>query len=278
MRENNGIMFTVKIKRYRLVTLRMATLLVCISLCLSSGCLHQQEERDDGGLIIEDYFRGDFTVTGEPILYEDVEITLILNPPLDSMNTEVLFDLPEGIEIVEGNKTWKGDILGNETAQITITVRPIQEGELFIQAYVKGLLAGEYEKDFKYYLYFLTAKNSGKVSRTRFYPQSVEGHGYIAIAGLSLEIDLFLDVGEEAVLTCKLIAAKDTKNVRAVIELPEEFIILDGPLEWTGDLEKEKYEIFQIRFIPTEVGKFEILGHISYDDEERTYVVRVWVD
>ena len=278
MREKNDVMFTEKIKRYRIVILRVATLLVCISLCLSSGCLHQQEERDDGGLIIEDYFRGDFIVTGEPILYEDVEITLILNPPLDSMSTEVLFNLPEGIEIVEGNKTWKGDILSNETARINITVRPIQEGELFIQAYVKGLLAGEYEKDFTYYLVFLTAKNSGKVSRTRFYPPSVESEGIKMIADLSLKIDLFLDVGEEAVLTCSLIASEDTRNVRAVIELPEEFIILDGPLEWTGDLEKEKEEIFQIRFIPTEVGKFEILGHLSYDDKQYTYAVRVWVD
>jgi len=272
-------MFAAKIKRYRTAILRVATLLVCISLSLSSGCLHQQEKiSDDGGLIIEDYFRGDFTVTGEPILYEDVEITLILNPPLDSMNTEVLFDLPEGIEIVEGNKTWKGDILSNETARITITVRPIQEGELFIQAYVKGLLAGEYEKDFKYYLVFLTTKNSGKVSRTGFYPPSVESKGIKMIVGLVLKIDLFLDVGEEAVLTCELMASEDTKNVRAVIELPEEFIILDGPLEWTGDLEKEKKVIFHIRFIPTEVGNFKILGHLSCDIEEYTLVVRVWVD
>jgi hypothetical protein len=277
MRENNSVMFTENIKRYRII-LRVATLLVCISLCLSSGCLHQQEEGDDGGLIIEDYFRGDFTVTGEPILYEDVEITLILNPPLDSMNTEVLFDLPEGIEIVEGNKTWKGDILSNETARITITVRPIQEGELFIQAYVKGLLAGEYEKDFKYYLYFLTAKNSGKVSRTRFYPQSVESKGIKMVTVLVLKIDLFLNVGEEAVLTCKILASEDTENVRVVIELPEEFIILDGPLEWTGDLEKEKEVIFHIRFIPTEAGKFEILGHLSCDKEEYTHVKDVWVD
>jgi len=272
-------MFTAKIKKYRLVILRVATLLVCISLSLSSGCLHQQEKiSDDGGLILTDWFRGDFTVTGEPILYEDVEITLILNPPLDSMNTEVLFDLPEGIEIVDGNKTWKGDILSNETAGITITVRPIQEGELFIQAYVKGLIEGEHEHDFKYYLYFLTAKNSGKVSRTRFYPPSVEGKWIKMIADLSLKIDLFLDVGEEAVLTCSLIASEDTKNVRAVIELPEEFIVLDGPLEWTGDLEKEKEVIFHIRFIPTEVGNFKILGHLSYDDKQYTYAVRVWVD
>jgi hypothetical protein len=271
-------MFTEKIKRYKII-LRVTTLLVCISLCLSSGCLHQQDEiPDNKGLILDDWFRGDFTVRGEPILNEDVEITLILNPMLDSMKTEVFFDLPVGIEFVEGNKTWKGDILGNETARIDITVRSIQEGELFIQAYVRGLIEGKYEHDFTYYLVFLTAKNSGKVSRTRFYPPSVESEGIKMIAGLSLEIDLFLDVGVEAVLTCKLMASEDTKNVRAVIVLPEEFIILDGPLEWTGDLEKEKEEIFQIRFIPTEIGNFEILGRISYDDEECTLVVRVWVD
>jgi hypothetical protein len=54
-------------------------------------------------------------------------------------------------------------------------------------------------------------------------------------------------------------------------------ILIDGVLEWAGDVEKEKEETFQITIKTTEEGRFEILGILTYDDEEWKYANYIFV-
>ncbi len=224
-----------------------------------TGCIHQ-EEGAETAVALEDYFRGDFSVTGEPVLNQEVEIVFSVNPITDSVATKIDIFLPEGIELVQGDTHWEGDLKKDEIFQMKIAVKPIKEGEWEIWSYVEGLLEGEADKGRDYSLFFLTSRDSGQVSRTRFYPPSPEGKSIFIPVGLALKSVPTPDVGEEVVLIFAVMASEDMPNVNAVIVLPEEFILLDGTLEWSDDLEKEKEEIFQITIKTTERGRFEILG------------------
>ncbi len=67
------------------------------------------------------------------------------------------------------------------------------------------------------------------------------------------------------------------ENVKAEIVLPEEFIYISGPLEWTGDLKKDQKEIFQVTIKTTVRGRFEILGIVTYNDTEDKFAKYIFV-
>jgi hypothetical protein len=241
-----------------------------------AGCIHQ-EEGSEPASAMEDYFRGDFTTTGEPILNQEVEILFSMKPVLEAPNTTITVYLPEGIELVHGDIHWEGNILKDEVVQITFTVKPIQEGQLVLWSYVESVFSSKRTEHYTYYLVFLTSKDSGQVSRTSFYPPSVEQMGKLLAVDLVIRVPQFPEVGEEVAVTFTLQASRDVPNVKAVIILPEELILIDGVLEWTGDLEKQKEETFQITIRTTESGRFEILGIVTYDDEEWKFANYIFV-
>ncbi|MGC1120644.1 MAG: hypothetical protein WBA22_06080 [Candidatus Methanofastidiosia archaeon] len=217
----------------------------------------------------EDYFRGELIAIGEPALDSVVELVLTLNPPVDSLDTKVNFILPEGIELVEGDLPWKGDILRDQTVEVRIKVKPVREGQWVLESYVEGLLGGKYLKNFSYFLVFLTSRYSGKVSKTRFYDDiPIEGTAINRVVGLHLESETYLKPDEEAVMTFSLLASEDVSGVKVVIILPKEFIHISGPLEWSGDLKKEQKETFQLTIKTTEKGLFEIVGVVTYSGEK----------
>ncbi len=257
--------------------LRILVLVVIFACIICAGCIHQ-EKGSETAVALEDYFRGDFAVTGEPVLNQEVEVLFSVNPVLEAPNTSITLYLPEGIELVQGDSSWEGDIGKDELVQVRITVKPIQEGQWTMWFYVESVFSSKRKEHYTYYLVFLTSKDSGQVSRTHFYPPSPEGKAIELAVDLAIRVPNFLDIGEEAVVTFSLLASRDVSDVRAVIVLPEEFILIDGVLEWTGDLEKEKEEIFQITIIPTERGRFEILGILTYDNEEWKFARHVFVD
>lgn len=248
---------------------------------MCTGCINQEEDTEtqgSEGFYLEDYFRGDFVVTGEPFLNNEVEIVFSVNPPVDSLDTEIQIFLPEEIELVQGDLHWKGDILRDEVVEIRTTVKPVQEGQWEIHVYVKGMLDGKYEKDRTYYLVFLTSKDSGQVSRTSFYYEPANGKIMKEmIVGLILRPVPTPNVGEDVVMNFVVLASKDMTDVKVTIVLPEEFILVAGTLEWAGDLKKEKEEIFQITVKPTEIGMFEVLGILMYNDKEFKFAYRIFV-
>lgn len=253
-----------------------SSMLVVISLVSCTGCIQQKEGTETS--FYEDYFRGDFVVTGEPILNAEIEIAFSVKPFVDSLSTEIEVFLPEGIELVQGDIYWKGDIGRDEVIQIRFAVKVIQEGELNIYAYVKGMLDGKHEKDRTYYLYFLTSKDSGQVSRTRFYPISPEGEAKLMMVNMILHAPPDPKVNEEIVLTFSIIASEDLLNVRAFVVLPEEFILVSGALEWTGDLrEAEEITAIQVRVVPTEIGRFWFVGTVAYGHESLKYGFQMYI-
>ena len=249
------------------------------SIC--AGCIHQESELKRDATLKEDFLRGDFTVTGEPILNHEVEIVFSVNPVMDAPHTSIRLYLPEGIELVQGDLYWEGDIKKGDRVEIVIMVKPIQEGQWEIWSYVESVYSSRRKEHYPYYLYFLTTKDTGQVSRTRFYYERTNGK-------ILEEVELYMGlkvpsepdiprVREEVVLTFFLIASRDIANVKVVIELPEEFILVNGTLEWSGDLKKDQEEMFQITVAPTEKGRLEILGFLTYEGKEKKYTYHVFV-
>jgi hypothetical protein len=89
------------------------------ALGVCAGCI-QQEEGTESAPVLEDYFRGDFVVSGGSILNQEVEILFTVKPITDSPNTEILFYLPEGTELVQGDIYWTGDIKEDEVVEVKI--------------------------------------------------------------------------------------------------------------------------------------------------------------
>jgi hypothetical protein len=243
-----------------------------------AGCIHQ-EEGSEPAPAMEDYFRGDFITTGEPILNQEVEILFSITPVLEAPNTSITVYLPEGIELVHGDIHWEGDIQKDEVVQITFTVKPVQEGQLILWSYVESVFSSKHKEHYTYYLVFLTSKDSGQVSRTHFYSEHQDGKILE-----EMTVNMILDpppdpkANEEMILTFSLIASKDISNVRAVVVLPEEFVLVNGTLEWTGALEEAKKIVaIQVTVIPTETGRFWFVGTVTYDDEWR-YKFQIYVN
>ena len=183
---------------------------------ICTGCIHQGESGGTEAPYMEDYFRGDFAVTGEPVLNQEVEVVFSVTPITDSIKTKIYMYLPEGIELVQGDLYWEGDIKKGDIVQIKITVKSIQEGQWVMSAYVEGLLDGEADKNLDYFLYFLTSKDTGQVSRTRFYYEyEPEGRAIELAVVMISDAPHSTKVGEEVVLTFSLIASKDSNTLHS---------------------------------------------------------------
>jgi len=197
----------------------------------------------------------------------------------ESTTTKVRIFLPEGIELVQGDLQWQGDIQQDEVVQVKMIVKPVKEGQLQIDTYVEGLLDGEHKKGRIYYLFFLTKKESGEVSRIQFYEEILSGKELkeaIIHMGLKAPSENVPRSNEDVILTFFVIASRNMSHVEAHIVLPEEFILIDGTLEWVGDIEAGKEKTFQIIVNPTKPGRFEILGFLTYGGEEMEYTYYVF--
>lgn len=53
-------------------------------------------------------------------------------------NAEII--LPKGLELVEGDLTWQGDIIGDEIVEFKAKVRAIQNGEWKVEAYAQYII------------------------------------------------------------------------------------------------------------------------------------------
>jgi hypothetical protein len=250
---------------------------IAVFILLFGGCLNNKDKGQDYHL--EDYYRGDFVVTGEPKLDQEVKITFSIHPVLEAPNTTIRIDLPEEIELVQGDITWEGDVNPGEIVSVTITVKPVREGQLEIWAYVRSVFSSRREESYNYFLCFLTSKDKGQVSRKPFYhePPPVETMGTKIPVGISLESNPQPNAGEEVVLTFSVLASEDTPNVKAEIVLPEEFIYISGTLEWTGDLKKDQKETFQVKIKTTVRGRFKILGIVTYNGTEDRFAKHIFV-
>jgi len=99
--------------------------------------LSSREEKGTVPLTTE-FYKGNFSVSDAPILNRTVELVFTLETIDDAPNTTIKMFLPEGIELVEGNLLWNGDIKKDEKIEHKISIKVVKEGEWRIRAWVEN--------------------------------------------------------------------------------------------------------------------------------------------
>ena len=121
------------------------------------------------------YFENEFSIVGEPKLNNIVEVKLTVRSKLSYLTSEIngnkmklVILLPEGIEKVDGELKWEGDLeaYGNHT--ITAKIRPIANGYYELKG-LSSLSSTEFISS----LYLEAMKDSGRVSEVPLIDEKV---------------------------------------------------------------------------------------------------------
>jgi hypothetical protein len=185
-----------------------------------------------------------------PQLNTEAELNCVIKAPaisLKNMNVEIR--LPEAFELVSGDLSWVGDInQGDEVEVISAVVRAIKIGNWAIE--LRTSINPEKQGGFSWYpdwrdaIYVSIFEDSAEWG---IYPPWYKGHGHevkISMEGDPLqEIKSYISISHAPLLneTAELIytvsSRIDFPNIEAQIILPEGAVLVDGNLEWQGDLE-----------------------------------------
>ncbi len=124
--------------------------------------LSSREEKGTVPLTTE-FYKGNFSVSDAPILNRTVELVFTLETVDDAPNTTIKMFLPEGIELVEGNLLWNGDIKKDEKIEHKISIKVVKEGEWRIRAWVENEKFSGFNRAF--FCYIDSGINSGNLSK-----------------------------------------------------------------------------------------------------------------
>jgi hypothetical protein len=73
---------------------------------------------------------------------EPIHLDILVSPAEDLSEAEVRFDLPEGIELVDGDLVWKGALRATDSLEHKIVVSALQAGEYVIGGRFEGRTTG----------------------------------------------------------------------------------------------------------------------------------------
>jgi len=125
----------------------LITLLVGI--VMVSGCVQNDTPSGDvpaSPLLVDltvDEFPGDRTLDVILMIGKNVGYP---SGNFNAIGLEAEIILPEGLELVEGNPMWQGDLIGDETAEIRIKVEAIQNGEWRIEGKTNRISMPPYDQ------------------------------------------------------------------------------------------------------------------------------------
>ena len=108
---------------------------------------------------IDPNIKVDLSISKAPALNQTAELTLSITAPRNASNVSAKIVLPEGLELLNGDLSWHGKLIGNQTKSIHSEVRAVKTGNWTIIGAVTG--GNDY-----IYLYIL--ENEGIVSKTPF--------------------------------------------------------------------------------------------------------------
>lgn len=179
-----------------------------------------------------------FTISESPLLGKPVELTLTFTvwerPAPDAPDTTARIILPEGFELVSGDLEWDGLVSRGETYKVTATIRSIKTGDWVIGGSIR----------------YSESKGGNLVGTECNMSVSVfEDAVIVKGRGIREDIrtDIFLsnppELGKPVTLTfafaIKEEYKQDAPDTTARIVLPEGFELIDGDLQWEGDLTRD---------------------------------------
>jgi hypothetical protein len=147
-----------------------------VYLFLTIGCINPPSEAPPA-----DLFQGNFTYSGEPKLGQEFEVTFYIEPDpgIYSVNdSEITINIPEGLELISGTTSFKGNIKWKERKELELKLKAINVGTHRIKAWVRGnwtsvktnntrIEPGFYSDiaERSYYLFITSSEASGEFSR-----------------------------------------------------------------------------------------------------------------
>ena len=256
---------TVKLRIKRLL---LISILFCLILTLlSPGCPQQPatEEMPPAPPITVELSFPD----GAPPLSHEAKLNCVVKARRNFENMSVEIGLPEGFELVSGDLSWVGDIpSGDDLEVIRATVRAVKTGNWTIEAttYIDPEKHSGFGGTGRYPIYVSISEDS---SEWGIYPPWHEGGGHpvpieqvdersIPIVDLSISHAPLLN--EPAEITCTVTTLIDYPNMNAQVIFPygAEATVVEGNLEWHGDLIANVPVTFSAQVVFTYGGYYEI--------------------
>jgi hypothetical protein len=243
------------------------SILACVLLIpLAPGCNPFQTEQAPAPPITLEISFPD----GAPPLNQEAELNCVVKAPAISLkNMSIEIRLPEGFELVSGDLSWVGDITkGDEVEVISAVVKAIKVGNWAIE--LRTSIDPEKQGGFSMYpdwqdaIYVSVLEDSAEWGK---YPPWYEGGGHevpikvvdeASIPKVDLSISHAPLVNEPAEITCTLTTLIDYPNMNAQIELTYGADLVDGSLEWHGDLIANVPATFSAQVVFTRSGGYEI--------------------
>jgi hypothetical protein len=258
----------------------MAILLVILIMPIASGCPWQSEQEPAASLAVYLSFPD-----GAPPLNREAELVCTVDAPARSAkNLGVSVSLPEALELVSGDLSWSGDVAeGDEIEIIRAVIRSVEIGHWRIE--LNRYLDPEENRGFGFQNpdpYFISIyENLAEWGTT---PPWYEGHDNLVsvyrVDDPLANILVYMSIShppllnEPAELLCTVSPRIDFPNFKAQLVLPEGAALVDGNLEWQGDLEAGVPVALWAKIIFRETGSWRIdVGAWRWIDGEYSWHV-----
>ena len=223
--------------------------------------------------------------SGAPPLNTEAELNCIVKAPaisLKKMSVEIR--LPEAFELMSGNLLWVGDInLGDEVEVISAVVKAVKTGNWAIE--LRTSIDPEEQGGFSIYpdwqdaIYVSVLEDSAEWG---IYPPWYEGGGHevpikVVDETSSPIVDLSIShaplVNEPAEITCTVTTLIDYSDMNAQVKLTygDALALVDGSLEWCGDLVANVPATFSAQVVFTHSGHYEIGWRVWQTGKEYTW-------
>jgi hypothetical protein len=229
---------------------------------------------------------------GKPALGEHVNLILKVKMLVDAPNTTMCITLPVGIELVRGELCWQGDFKKDETRQLEVTVRTVEDGYYKIVGWVQAILREKLYMDIGDgdVLYLLVEGSEAwvgkKPPRNNWVPNNVgpSGRGWPPNSNL-VQARFFLTdeltLGKETELVYEVTPLIDIDNARIGIILPKaglSVVEVKGPgqvglsrrsrepqgvMSWEGPMVKGKTVVIRVRIKPIATGEGTLSAYVN---------------
>lgn len=207
---------------------------------------------------------------GAPPLNQEAELVCTVNTPaMSANNLSVSVNLPEALELVSGDLSWVGDVAeGDEVEIIRAVVRSVKTGNWTIE--LNRYLDPEENRGFGFQnphpFYIAISEDSAEWGTTP--PWQGGGHEVpievVEAPSTPIKVDLSIShaplVNEPAEITCTVTTLIDYPNMNVQIESTygDALALVDGSLEWHGDLVANVPATFSAQVVFTYSGDYNI--------------------
>jgi hypothetical protein len=206
---------------------------------------------------------------GAPRLHSEAVLTCAVNSRYDLTNLNIEIRLPESLELVAGELSWLGDInsrdeivviranvraidIGNWSIQVRNSMEPETQGFSLNPDWMDAIYVSIYKESAvwgKYHLWYEGKSHVVSVARTDDPLSRMNTH---------LSISHPPKLNEPAEIICTIIPYIDCPDAKAEIVLPDGATLIDGTLEWQGDLKSNMPVNYLAKISFNETGDFHI--------------------